>query len=217
MIIFDLETTGTNVFDAEIITGHFLSVCPKFNIRSELFIQCKPWKWSYEAEAVHGITREETLNWEPFSKVYQKILTWLQSQDDNQMWMHTNAKMFGKLTFYDHAVLRLRMMDMGDEPYFEIEKHKPFSTHSLCKILQGNFNFEGFSLDLICKELGIELKHHDAKSDTYACYEIIKKLLPMTTLEELNNYEREVSNEPMGTIKKHPKKSRKLSATDRLF
>jgi DNA polymerase III epsilon subunit-like protein len=217
MIIFDLETTGTNVFDAEIITGHFLAVDSKFNLRSEYVIQCNPWKWSYEAEQIHGITKEQASKYKKFSEVYPGLLTWLQAMDDNQMWMHTNAKMFGKLTFYDHAVLRLRMMDMGDEPYFEIEKHKPYSTHTLCKVLQSHFNFEGFSLDLICKELGIELKHHDAKSDTFACYEIIKKLLPMTTLEDLYNYEREVENESVGTIKKHPKKSRKLSSVDRLF
>jgi DNA polymerase III epsilon subunit-like protein len=110
--------------------------------------------------------------------------------------------MFGKLTYFDHAILRLRMGDMGDVPYFLIEKIRPYSTHSLAKVLQNHFNFEGFSLDLICKRLGIELKHHDAKSDALACLEIIKQLLPMTNREALYNYEREVLNEPTGKTKR---------------
>lgn len=218
MIVFDIETTGINVFDAEIITGHFLSVDDSFNIVSEYELKCRPWKWSIEAEKVHGITQQEASTFPLFRDVYQNLLSWIRMQDTRQMWMHTNSKMFGKLTFYDYAVLRLRMMEMSDEAYFEIEKIKPYSTHSLAKVLQGDFNFEGFSLDLICKQLGIELKHHDAKSDTLACYEIIKRLLPMTTLENLYNYEREVSNdETVRTKQKNPKKSRKLSGIDRLF
>jgi len=217
MIVFDIETTGINVHDAEIITGHFISVGKDMQIRSEFSLQCNPFRWSEDAERIHGITREQASTYKRFDQVYSDLLFWLEAQDSRQMWMHTNAKMFGKLVFYDHAVLRLRMGEMGDAPYFEIEKHRPYSTHSLAKILQSHFNFEGLSLDLICKDLGIELKHHDAKSDTMACFEIIKKLLPMTTLEDLNNYEREVENESMGSIKKHSKKSRSVPKFDRIF
>lgn len=205
-LVLDLETTGTNVFDAEIITGHFLSVDKSFNIIQEFELKCRPSRWSYEAEKIHGIRKEDAEKWPKFSEVYQNLLDFLEAHQITEAWMHTNAKMFGKLTYYDHAVLRLRMGDMGDSPYFAIEKIRPYSTHSLAKVLQNHFNFEGFSLDLICKQLGIELKHHDAKSDTLACLEIIKQLLPMTTLEAIYNYEREVSNE-----EPKPKKSKRLN------
>lgn len=210
MLVLDLETTGTNVFDAEIITGHFLSVDKSLNIIQEFELKCRPMRWSYDAEKVHGIRKEDADKWPPFSEVYHDLLDFLEAHQITEAWMHTNAKMFGKLTYYDHAVLRLRMGDMGDSPYFAIEKIRPYSTHSLAKVLQNHFNFEGFSLDLICKQLGIELKHHDAKSDTLACLEIIKQLLPMTTLEALYNYEREVSNE---TPK--PKKSKRSNDRSR--
>jgi DNA polymerase III epsilon subunit-like protein len=202
MVIFDLETTGTNVFDAEIITGHFIYVDKNLQTRSEFTLQCNPSKWSYEAEKIHGITKEQASKYKKFSEVYLDLLNWLEAYDVKEAWMHTNAKMFGKLTYFDHAILRLRMGDMGDVPYFLIEKLRPYSTHSLAKVLQNHFNFEGFSLDLICKRLGIELKHHDAKSDALACLEIIKQLLPMTNREALYNYEREVSNEPTGKVKR---------------
>lgn len=202
MVILDLETTGTNVFDAEIITGYFIKVDLNFNIISEYHLKSQPRKWSYEAEAVHGIKREETISWPAWNQVYNDLLDWLEAYETNEAWMHTNAKMFGKLTYFDHAILRLRMGDMGDVPYFLIEKIRPYSTHSLAKVLQNHFQFEGFSLDLICKRLGIELKHHDAKSDALACLEIIKQLLPMTNREALYNYEREVLNESAGKVKR---------------
>jgi DNA polymerase III epsilon subunit-like protein len=210
MIIADLETTGVNVFDAEIITGYFLSVDPvTFDILGEFELKCNPFKWSYEAQEIHGITMEEAATYKPFREVYSNLINWLICQDSQEFWCHTKVKMYGKLTFFDHAVLRLRMMEMGDHPYFEIEKLKPFSTHSLASVLASDYGFEKFSLDYLCQRLGITLKHHDAKSDTLACYEIIKKLLPMTNREALLNYEREIKDEDdFGTSKRSTKKPR---------
>jgi DNA polymerase III epsilon subunit-like protein len=196
MIIFDIETTGTNVYEAEIITGYFLACDPvTFAIRGEFELKCNPFKWSYEAQEIHGITKEQASKWPLFREVYDKLLSWLQSHQAAEIWMHTNAKMYGKLTYFDYAVLRLRMMDMGDQPYFEIERLKPYSTHSLAKVLQPQFAFDGFSLNNICKSLNIDLNHHDAKSDALACHQIIKKLLPMTSREELQNYDKGVEDE----------------------
>lgn len=210
MIIGDLETTGVNVFDAEIVTGYFLSVNPvTFEIISEFELKCNPFKWSYEAQEVHGITREEAATYKPFREVYSNLINWLVCQDSQEFWCHAKVKMYGKLTFFDHAVLRLRMMEMGDHPYFEIEKLKPYSTHSLASVLAADYGFEKFSLDYLCQRLGITLKHHDAKSDTLACYEIIKKLLPMTSREALLNYEREIKDEDDSrTSKRNSKKPR---------
>lgn len=202
----DLETTGVNVFDAEIITGFFIHADESFNVKSTYEIKCNPTHWSDEAEKVHGITKQEASGFKKFSEVYQGLINWIDSCQPKQMWMHCNSKVFGKLAFFDHAVLRLSMMGMGDVPYFKISNITPFSTHSLCKITQGSYNFEGFSLDLVCKTLGISLKHHDAKSDALACLEIIKQLLPLTTIEAINDYERGIENEESRTT--NPKKSR---------
>ena len=206
IIVFDLETTGTNVFDAEIITGYFIHADESFNIKTTYEIKCNPSTWSDEAEKVHGITRFEASTYKKFSEVYQELIDWIDVCKPTQMWMHCNSKMFGKLSFFDHAVLRLSMMGMGDVPYFKISNITPLSTHSLCKITHSSYNFEGFSLDLVCKTLGISLKHHDAQSDALACLEIIKQLLPLTSIEAINNYEREIENEE--SSKSNSKKSR---------
>lgn len=196
MLIADLETTGVNVFDAEIITGHFLSVNPlTYEIVGEFELKCNPFKWSYEAQEIHGITKEQAATYSKFSEVYTQLIDWISCQDATEFWCHSRVKMYSKLTFFDYAVLRLRMMEMGDAPYFEIERLRPFSSHSLAGVMGADFGFEKFSLDYLCEALKIKLNHHDAKSDTYACYELIKKLLPMTTREALINFERGVEDE----------------------
>jgi len=212
IIVLDLETTGVNVFDAEIITGFFIHADESFNIKSTHEIKCNPLKWSDDAEKVHGITRQEASTFKKFSDVYQGLIDWIDSCQPKQMWMHCNSTMFGRLAYFDHAVLRMNMMNMGDVPYFKISNITPFSTHSLCKIVQGSFNFESFRLDSICKELGVQLNHHDAKSDAMACLEIIKQLLPLTTCEAIKDYERGINEESSIS---NPKKSRTKRSTSR--
>jgi len=215
MIIVDLETTSLNVFEAEILTGHFIHVDENFNIISEREIKCCPFKWSYEAEAVHGITQKQASKYRKFGEVYEDLINWIALSGAKEFWCHTNSKMYGKLVPYDYAIMRINMLNMGDYPYHMINKLKPYSTHSLAKVLQGRFTFEGFSLDNICKQLGIKLNHHDAKSDAHACLEIIKQLLPLTSREELYNYERginEDTNRPGRRNSKQPKTSSRITS-----
>lgn len=211
IIVLDLETTGVNMFDAEIITGFFIHADESFNIKSTYEIKCNPSKWSDEAEKVHGITRQEASTFKKFNEAYQGLIDWIDSCQPKQMWMHCNALMFGKLAYYDHAVLRMNMMNVGDVPYFKISNVKPYSTHTLCKILQGSFNFESLRLDSICKELGVQLNHHDAKSDAMACLEIIKQLLPLTTCDAINDYERGINEESSETNSKRAKPKRRTT------
>jgi DNA polymerase III epsilon subunit-like protein len=175
-----------------------------------LSIQCRPWKWSKEAEAVHGISEREASTYKKFSDVYEDILSFIRMTEATEFWCHSNVKMYGKIVPYDYAILRLQMLNMGDLPYFEVNKLKPYSTHSLAKVLHDRFTFESNSLDNICKKLGIKLNHHNAESDCLATVEIIKRLLPMTNREELYNYERGINenDESIG------RRSRKITRTN---
>ena len=211
MLIVDLETTSVLPLDAEIITGYFISCNPDLSIKSEFEFKAKPRLWSYEAEKIHGITKEEADTFPTFKEAYPDLIAWIREQKSTEFWCHANANMFGKNSYYDHAVLRMRFAEMNDEDYFVISMMKPYSTHTLAKHLQSHFNFEGFKLNMICKTLGIQLKHHDAKSDALACYEIIKKLLPLTSKYDLQNmrYENE-STITNPAIKTNPKRARGL-------
>ena len=209
MIIFDLETTGVDVYSAEIITGHFISVNSDHSIKSEYELKCNPVKWSFEAEKVHGITRETASTYLPFKSQANDLMLWINSQEAKEIWQHTNASMFGKLTFFDYSVLKMNMYDYDISSYFNLLKLRPYSTHTLAKILQSRYNFEGLKLNLICKELGIKLTHHDAKSDAYACLEIIKQLRHLVSEEDIIKHERGVTNESEEPSSNNPIKPRK--------
>ena len=207
MIICDLETTSLNVFEAEIVTGYFIHVDDNLNIISEREIKCCPFKWSHEAEKVHGITQKEANKYKKFSEVYEGLSDWLHLADSKEFWCHSNVKMYGKVVPYDYAIMRMNMMNMGDSPYWQINKLKSFSTHCLAKVLQDRFTFEGFSLDNVCNRLGIKLKHHDSRSDALACLEIMKQLLPLTNREALHKYERGINENNDGISRRNRKKS----------
>lgn len=217
MIVCDFESTSLNVFEAEIITGYFCLLDENFNVVDTKEIRCNPWKWSEDAEKIHGITRREASRYKKFSEVYRDLADWIDLSGATEFWCHSNSVMYGKITPYDYAVLRLNMLNMGDNPYWIINKLKPYSTHSLAKVLQNRFTFSGFSLDSICKYLGIKLEHHNAKSDCRATVEIIKQLLPLTTKEELLNYERGINEDTTRTVKRNSKRSSKFNGFNQHF
>jgi DNA polymerase III epsilon subunit-like protein len=206
LITCDLETTSLNVFEAEIITGYFCLLDEDLNVVSTKEIRCNPWKWSDEAAAVHGIGKRGASKYKRFTEVFRDLTSWIELSGAREFWCHTNSVMYGKLAPYDYAVLRINMLNMGDHPYWGINKLRPYSTHTLAKVLQGRFDFPGFSLDNICKELGIRLTHHNAESDCRATVEIIKRLLPMTNREELYNYERGINENTEGSRKRNSRK-----------
>ena len=210
MIICDIESTSLNVFEAEIITGFFVHLDDLFNVTGTLSIQCNPFKWSDEAEKVHGITKKQASKYRKFSEVYPDIVDFIYRTGATEFWCHSNSKMYGKLVPYDYAVLRMNMLNMGDSPYWAINSLKPYSTHSLAKVLQDRFTFDGLSLDSVCRTLGIKLTHHNAESDCLATVEIVKKLLPMTSRDELYNYERGTNENASPARSRNPKKSRPM-------
>lgn len=213
MLVVDFETTSLNVFEAEIITGFFAFLDDSLNIVDTLSIQCQPFKWSGEAEKIHRISKREASSYKKFSEVYQEIVNFIYRTGATEFWCHSNSVMYGKITPYDYAVLRLQMLTMGDSPYWAVNQLKPYSTHSLAKVLSDRFTFPGFSLDNVCKTLGIKLNHHNAESDCLATVQIIKKLLPMTNREELYNFERGINENATATRRRNPKQSRKINGT----
>jgi DNA polymerase III epsilon subunit-like protein len=210
-VVCDLETTSVSVFDAEIIEGHFIAFDENFKVLSTFELRCNPMKWSDEAEEIHKISRHVANGYKKFSEVYEGLLDWLCAYNITSFWCYSNVLMFGKQSYYDHAVLRLNMMNMGDVPYFAVEKIRPFSVHTLCKMCNNHFNFEDHKLSSICKTLGIELDAHNAKSDCEATLEILKRLLPLTTKEEIYEKEKGILNE--GTSETNSKKPRKRKST----
>ena len=213
----DFESTGTNVFEAEIITGHFIHLDESFEVVSTYMIECCPKTWSYEAEKVHGITKEQASKYKKFYQVYPSLIKWMKSTKANELWCYSNSKMYGKIAPYDYALLRLSLFGLDDEAYFYVNGLKPYSVHSLVKVLQDRFTLESYSLDNVCKQLGIELSHHDAVSDCLATVQIIKQLLPMTNREALYNYERGINEDTDRPKQRNPRKTRASKGTPSEF
>jgi DNA polymerase-3 subunit epsilon len=193
--VADFETTSKNVFDAEILDAQFFALNDDLEIVSELKIRCNPYRYSEEAYAVHGISREECARYPRFEKEAEKIIAWFKEHRITEFWCHSNAVMFGKLVYYDWAVLRINLLNLGTSAYYSIARVKPFSTHSLCKLFQHEINSQSLSLSAVCDSLGIELQHHNARSDALACIAIMKRFLSRTTREDLYNLDHGVTNE----------------------
>lgn len=194
-VVCDFETTGLNTLEAEIITGHFIAFDSNYKIMQELSIKCCPHKWSDSAELIHGITYAEARTFPEFKDVFEDIWDFFEANRPDIFWCHAKTDMFGKRVYFDYAILRYQMLLMGDLPYFVVNRVKPHSTLSLAKVTDRFHNFDGFTLNKICEKLNIKLKHHDAKSDCEASFEIINKLLPLTSLNDVDNYEQGVLNE----------------------
>ena len=74
-IAFDIESTGKNPLFDEIIEAFFLNIdTQEFHI-----YKAKTNKWSYEAEKIHGITRDQNLLMPDREISNCKLVDWLPS------------------------------------------------------------------------------------------------------------------------------------------
>jgi DNA polymerase III epsilon subunit-like protein len=183
--VFDLESTGLHTSSAEIVQGHFICTDHDLNVVGTFDLKCRPRKWSYEAQEIHGITKDLADTYRPYSQSHNELMSFLRSNNVTELWMHTNPNSYGKRVHFDYAILKNEVYDISTEDYFYLQRMKVYSTHTLAKCLHDRFNFDKLSLDQICKELKIKLNHHDCVSDANACLEIMRKLLPLTTRENL--------------------------------
>lgn len=200
-LIVDLEATGPNPSSAEILTGSFLYCDEELNIQDVYELEVRPRVWDKEAEeavAIHGITHAQAMRFTPFPQAITDLSSWLDTLAPAHFVAHANRKIFGKFTTYDYALLNTSLFDLNFQ--WSLYRAAPvrylISTHSLAKYLSLPCEH---NLKAIAQHLGVEaFKHHDAKDDAIACYEILKVLLPRVSLEDFFNWEygiKEVENE----------------------
>ncbi len=112
---------------------------------------------------IHSITPDMTLNSPTFDKVWEAIEPLIQ----NQNLVAHNAK-------FDFTCLKQAL------GYYGIEEPE-YTGHCTYRIFKK-------SLNILCEEFQIPLKHHDALSDALACSELFKIYLKNN--EELNGGEK---------------------------
>lgn len=164
----DLETTGFNGSLDEVLS-FCLIVDHDGHTVEQLEGVCRCEGWSKDAEKIHGISREESNQG--------------MSQDAFARCMLSNLKKYpGKIVCHSKKIGWT--FDVGfvlgacfwhgyrSSFYKAFEKIKEDSTHRIAK----EKGFKKLGLASLCKELNIELKHHDASSDALACRQVYYRL-----------------------------------------
>jgi len=206
IIFIDVEGTGLNIQESEMLTLHAIK-CNLTEIIEEESFRFKPVTWldRYDpSTAIHGITRYDVID---YPNKYSELLRFLDfCGEDNLFFCHANKNNMGKTFSYDYAIIEQEMMD--NDLLAEFRKAfypcKSYSTHSMCKdadrdglisvpstIKDGNKRAsKSFNLKGMCKLFNIPLDgHHDASVDSKACYNIFKKIYdinPQWVIDNIN-------------------------------
>lgn len=146
-------------------------------------MKCKPaGKWNKEAEAVHGITYDTAMTFGDPKEEIEKFIKWL---PECELVMHTLKVGY----HFDWGMLVLMCLYYHEREHFALyEKAKGIiSTVEMAREATKKGLFSPprkkdkngsmratYSLDALCKELGIELNHHDCQSDALATENIYK-------------------------------------------
>jgi DNA polymerase-3 subunit epsilon len=173
----DLETSGLDAMRNEIITAS-LSVCDFKTLEQidEIDLEFRPQNikfWSEEAEKIHGIKLQKALSFpskKESTKELWNFLTKYKKEGTQPMVSHSlNTRGY----FFDQNFLSQHFSRNSDELYFNFRR--------ICGISQSTINFakamggfENYKLSTLAKHFGIELNHHDAKSDRKACQTLYK-------------------------------------------
>lgn len=191
-LVVDLETTDRISLNAQLITGYFLLCDKNFKIIDRYELKARPMKWDSFAEdsvKIHGITWDTAKDFPDHKKAMEDLYKWFVRLPTCHFVAHANRTIFGKFTTYDYAVLTSNLFYYSY--HFMLYSRCPtksiISTHSLAKYSKLSCNYD---LKSLADYLGIKgLNHHDAKSDTLVCYEILKLLIKNIDLEEFFNKE----------------------------
>jgi DNA polymerase III epsilon subunit-like protein len=184
------------------LTGTFLAVNEALEVVGEHQLRCRPSRWDKDAEEayyIHRISRDQAYQFPPFWDSMKGLFSWFKKYEMKYFVCHSKRDMFGKMTTFDHSVIRMNLFPSDAYHVFvnQFRERNIISTHSLAKFT--GLQAERLDLKSICKHLGIELtNHHDARHDAYACYYVFKRLINNVDLSEFINWDyykiREVQN-----------------------
>lgn len=169
-LFFDLETTSLNPMTGEIITGYFIHTDNKLTKRAEFKLQTKPEVWSKDAEKVHGISKAKASTFPSLRESIDALMSWAPKTSTLVCHASYNFNYYFDCAFLQMALHRL---DRTHDYWVRFPNRKSTVTmaRQVLKRQKGN------DLKSLCDKLNIKLeRHHDAKQDAIACYEVFKEL-----------------------------------------
>lgn len=179
-IFIDFETTGISAHNCEIITGFFLREDEEF-----YYMTARPELWSYEAQEIHGITKQEADKFPPIKSALAGVLGWLPKEFEFICYANPNTP--ESYLHYDYAVLKcaiFRLEVNGEAHWWDAFqrkfKIKVTSVYTMvqeaCKdgildipmtVKLGNKRASrDLSLKNVAFNLGLVYEAHDAEEDT---------------------------------------------------
>lgn len=187
IIFIDLETNSANPFIAEPIEGSFIVVDENYNILDKYLFQSQVSFWDEDAEKIHKIKYQDTLNFPKKNKAIHELLKWLSKHKPYKVACYANPSHFGQHITFDIAILKKELHFLfgdfvtfhhyiGDNilnPYLLVkELHRDKKINILKHKNLTQFSLENVVLNLLNKKYNA----HNAESDNLITIELMKYL-----------------------------------------
>lgn len=168
--VIDSETSGFDYGFDEILTLYCI-VTDGLNVLREKLFTFKPKRITnnyHKAFDIHGITIAQARK---FNRKEDELNNLLEFLPDNGIMVCHSKK---TNCYFDYGFLFMEFELYNDRINFYKKFKHCLSTHTLSKKFT---KLKKRDLKSVSEYYQVELNnHHDAKSDTYACYEIFKKM-----------------------------------------
>ena len=177
----DVETTGLDPIRNDVITGTIIATNKKLEKLDEISFKCRPdfnKFYSEKAEEIHGISRDRMSKFPRRLETCIDIMNFLRpflGRGKNPFIYHANGAF--DWNFLSWA---FRKEDIGYSLYNIFDERLLISTIELGKIYKRKHKIPlntRNDLKSWSELIKFDLKHHDAKSDTNACFELYKYLV----------------------------------------
>jgi len=187
IFFFDIETTGLDPWNREMITMS-LSVCDLKEQKEidaiEIKMRPETNNWDLGAEKVHKIPQHVAREFPSRKEGRDQILGFMDFyKEDTPQVICCHALDMGKGLF-DWNFLFAEFFKNGN--HYELYKyiHNVRSTITFAQEIArlGHVKFENNKLNTLSAHYGIELDHHDAKSDREACQELYWRFMKEGTV-----------------------------------
>ena len=142
-IYFDCETTGINPYCDEIIEAYFKVYDENDNFLDDYYFRSKVNFWSYEAQAIHGISYDNMLTFPSKSQAFRDLLKWMPEHFYFITYVNKNTEL-GTINF-DVAILENELNLLGCPFYYLKNKKRmrhPISVHDIARECSANKLFK---------------------------------------------------------------------------
>ena len=184
IFLFDLETTG---LDKKRHAIHQISgkVIIDDVVKESFDFKVRPWEGcEFEPKAleVGGVTQEQLMQYPPMMDVYKELIALLDKYVDKYNKADKFFMMGYNIAGFDCDFLREFFIMCGNKFFGSYFWSVPLDVMVLAqaKLIKERPTMPDFKQGTVAKQLGVvieEDKLHDASYDTWACYEIYKRLV----------------------------------------